>query len=88
LQARTSALIKHEGGAERQMVRIAITGTKIFITGGEHDLTEQHRSSGAGQAAGRTGRGRRHFVVHSAEVRMVNTDGIARRKKRGGLRFH
>jgi alkylation response protein AidB-like acyl-CoA dehydrogenase len=31
----------------------AITGTKIFISAGEHDLTEEHRSPGAGAPARR-----------------------------------
>ena len=45
-----------------------ITGQKIFITYGEHDLDAEHRASGAGAAARRAGRQQGHLAVPRAEI--------------------
>jgi alkylation response protein AidB-like acyl-CoA dehydrogenase len=46
----------------------AITGTKIFISAGEHDLTGQHRPPRAGAPAGRAPGHQGHQPVRRAEV--------------------
>ena len=45
-----------------------LIGSKIFISGGEHDLTRQHRAPGAGAPARRTARHQGHLAVPGAEV--------------------
>ena len=64
----------------------AITGTKIFISSGEHDLTEQHHPPGAGEDA-RCARDRprasRLFVVPKF---IVERGRVAGRAQRGLVR--
>jgi alkylation response protein AidB-like acyl-CoA dehydrogenase len=45
-----------------------ITGTKIFITGGDHDLTEKHHSPCFGQNPKCTCGFTRYFTVYCAEI--------------------
>ena len=44
-----------------------ITGTKIFISAGEHDLAAQHHPSRAGAHRRRARGHQRHLAVHRAE---------------------
>ena len=52
-----------------------ITGTKIFISAGEHDLTENIIHLVLARIDGRAGRHARHLPVHRAEVPAVDADG-------------
>ena len=54
-----------------------ITGTKIFISAGEHDLSRQHRPSGAGAHRRRARRHQGYLAVRGAEA-----DGQGRRLAR------
>ena len=45
-----------------------ITGNKIFISAGEHDLTEQHHPSRAGPPAGCAFRREGHLALRRAEI--------------------
>ncbi len=46
----------------------AITGQKIWISAGEHDMSVQYRASRAGPHRRRAGRRGRHFAVHLPEI--------------------
>ena len=52
-----------------------LTGNKIFISAGEHDLTDEHRPPGAGAPAGRAAGPQGHLAVRRAEVHASNADG-------------
>ena len=58
------------------MAAIQLTGQKIFITYGEHDLTDNIDPYGAGAHRGRAGGGEGHLAVPGAEI-LVNDDGSA-----------
>ena len=45
-----------------------ITGQKIFISAGEHDLTDEHRAPGAGAHRGRAGGHEGHLALRRAEI--------------------
>ena len=63
-----------------------ISGQKIFISAGEHDLVRQHHPSGARPHRRRAARRQGHLAVHRAEVpaRRRRQSG---RAQRGLLRF-
>jgi alkylation response protein AidB-like acyl-CoA dehydrogenase len=68
-------IIKTKAVPQKPMVPTSITGTKIFITGGEHDLCSEPRSPGAGQAAGCPGRFQAASRCSWCRSSMVKADG-------------
>ena len=60
----------------------ASSGGKIFISGGEHDLTRQHRAPGAVPPARRAGRAQGPVAGAGAQA------AARRRAQRGALRAH
>ena len=46
----------------------AITGTKIFISSGEHDLSREHHPFGPGEDRRRARQCQRHFAVRGAQI--------------------
>jgi alkylation response protein AidB-like acyl-CoA dehydrogenase len=52
-----------------------ITGKKIFISAGEHDMAEQHHPPGAGPRARRAPRHQGRQPVHRAQVPGQQADG-------------
>ncbi len=61
-----------------------LSGQKIFITWGDHDLTAQHHPHGARPPRRRSPRGQGHLAVHRAEV-PGQRRRLARRAQRGAL---
>jgi alkylation response protein AidB-like acyl-CoA dehydrogenase len=46
----------------------SITGNKIFISAGDHELSREHRAPRAGEDPGRPARRQGHLAVHRAQV--------------------
>ena len=66
--------LRHRSGADADQGRTAgrrqlpITGQKIFISAGEHDMADEHHPPGAGQGPGRRRGHQGHLALHRAEV--------------------